>query len=58
MRTRLLATLVDALRRNVARGARDVALFEVGLVVDLDGPQGSAPTRAWGCSPPEARRDP
>ncbi|MGB7820030.1 MAG: phenylalanine--tRNA ligase subunit beta, partial [Ornithinibacter sp.] len=53
MRTRLLATLVDALRRNVARGARDVALFEVGLVVALDGPQGSAPTEDVGVRPSE-----
>ncbi|WP_198950602.1 phenylalanine--tRNA ligase subunit beta [Kineosporia sp. A_224] len=32
MRTSLLATLLDALRRNVGRGATDVALFETGLV--------------------------
>ncbi len=32
MRTSVLATLLDALRRNVSRGYRDVALFEVGLV--------------------------
>ncbi|MGL5910524.1 MAG: phenylalanine--tRNA ligase subunit beta, partial [Phycicoccus sp.] len=48
MRTRLPATLPDALRRNVARGLRDVALFEVGLVVDLDGPQRVAPTEDVG----------
>jgi phenylalanyl-tRNA synthetase beta chain len=32
MRTNLLVTLLDAARRNVSRGASDVALFEVGLV--------------------------
>ena len=51
MRTRLLATLVDALRRNVARGSRDVGLFELGLVVALDGPQAAAPTEDVGIHP-------
>ena len=51
MRTRLLATMVDALRRNVARGTRDVGLFELGLVVALDGPQGAAPTEDVGIRP-------
>lgn len=51
MRTRLLATMVDALRRNVARGTRDVGLFELGLVVALDGAQGSAPTEDVGIRP-------
>lgn len=32
LRTTLLATLVDILRRNVGRGSTDVALFEVGSV--------------------------
>ncbi len=32
MRTSVLDTLVDALRRNVSRGMKDVALFELGLV--------------------------
>ncbi len=32
LRTSLLATLVDAGRRNLSRGAKDLALFEVGLV--------------------------
>ena len=53
MRTRLLATMVDTLRRNVARGTRDVALFEVGLVVDLDGEQRPAPTEDVGIRPSE-----
>jgi phenylalanyl-tRNA synthetase beta chain len=34
MRTSLLAPLLDTLRRNVGRGATDVALFEIGLVVN------------------------
>ena len=32
MRTSVLDTLLDTLRRNVARGARDVAVYELGLV--------------------------
>ncbi|HRW18893.1 MAG TPA: phenylalanine--tRNA ligase subunit beta [Dermatophilaceae bacterium] len=32
MRTSVLDTVLDALRRNVSRGVRDVALFELGLV--------------------------
>ncbi|WP_377643050.1 phenylalanine--tRNA ligase subunit beta [Oryzobacter terrae] len=51
MRTRLLATMVDALRRNVARGTRDVGIFELGLVVDLEGEQRSAPTEDVGVLP-------
>ncbi|MFP5336681.1 MAG: phenylalanine--tRNA ligase subunit beta [Actinomycetes bacterium] len=42
LRTTLVATLVDALRRNIGRGATDVALFEVGSVVRPTGPT-SAP---------------
>ncbi|HSO65173.1 MAG TPA: phenylalanine--tRNA ligase subunit beta, partial [Ornithinibacter sp.] len=53
MRTRLLATMVDALRRNVARGTRDVGLFELGLVVALEGTQGTAPTEDVGIRPSE-----
>jgi phenylalanyl-tRNA synthetase beta chain len=37
MRTSVLATLVEAVRRNVSRGRKDVALFELGIVV-LPGP--------------------
>ncbi len=33
LRTDLLVSVLDTARRNVARGAADVALFEVGLVV-------------------------
>jgi len=32
MRTSVLSTMVEALRRNVSRGARDTAIFELGLV--------------------------
>ena len=32
MRTSILDSLVDTLRRNVSRGHRDVALYEIGLV--------------------------
>ncbi|WP_024288674.1 phenylalanine--tRNA ligase subunit beta [Cellulomonas sp. KRMCY2] len=32
MRTNLLVTLLDAARRNVARGTTDLAVFEIGLV--------------------------
>jgi phenylalanyl-tRNA synthetase beta chain len=38
MRTSILATLVEALRRNVSRGRKDVGLFELG-VVTLPGAQ-------------------
>lgn len=51
MRTRLLATMVDALRRNVARGSRDVGIFEIGLVVARDGAQQQAPTEDVGVQP-------
>ncbi len=53
MRISILSTLVDALRRNVARGAKDVALFELGLVVALEGAQRAAPTEDVGVHPPE-----
>ncbi|HET7762077.1 MAG TPA: phenylalanine--tRNA ligase subunit beta [Phycicoccus sp.] len=51
LRTSIVATMVDALRRNVARGAKDVGLFELGLVVALDGPQAPAPTEDVGLRP-------
>lgn len=43
MRTSVLASLVDVLRRNVSRGHKDVSLFEVGLVFRPGGPLGRAP---------------
>lgn len=43
MRTSVLSSLVDVLRRNVARGHRDVGLFEVGLVFRPGAELGRAP---------------
>ncbi|GAA5033243.1 phenylalanine--tRNA ligase subunit beta [Terrabacter aeriphilus] len=43
LRTTVLASLVDALRRNVSRGHKDVALFELGLVFRPGGELGRAP---------------
>jgi phenylalanyl-tRNA synthetase beta chain len=43
LRTSLLATLVDAARRNLSRGSRDLALFEIGLVYRPTGEEVSAP---------------
>ncbi|PID96551.1 MAG: phenylalanine--tRNA ligase subunit beta [Actinomycetales bacterium] len=40
IRTSLVSTLADALRRNVSRGIRDCALFELGSVA-LPDPQGA-----------------
>ena len=51
LRTSILATLVDTLRRNVSRGFKDVALFEIGLVVALEGAQRPAPTVDVGVLP-------
>ncbi|GAA1905761.1 phenylalanine--tRNA ligase subunit beta [Lapillicoccus jejuensis] len=41
MRTMVIGSLLDALRRNVSRGRRDVGLFELGLVTrpGADGPR-------------------
>lgn len=42
MRTSVLSTMVEALRRNVSRGSRDTAIFEIGLVTrPLWEPQGA-----------------
>jgi phenylalanyl-tRNA synthetase beta chain len=43
MRTSVLSSLVDVLRRNVARGHRDVALYELGMVFRPGGQLGQAP---------------
>jgi phenylalanyl-tRNA synthetase beta chain len=43
MRTSLISTLVDAVRRNVGRGATDLAVFEVGLVTRPAGAPPVAP---------------
>ncbi len=46
MRTSLLQTLLDTLRRNVSRGFTDLGVFEIGTVTRLDGRDavGAAPT--------------
>ncbi|MBB2891241.1 phenylalanine--tRNA ligase subunit beta [Flexivirga oryzae] len=55
MRISVLSTMVDALKRNVARGIKDVAIFEQGLVVALEDGQQPAPTSPVGVFPgPEA----
>ncbi|OFE17441.1 phenylalanine--tRNA ligase subunit beta [Humibacillus sp. DSM 29435] len=43
LRTTVLSSLVDVLRRNLARGHKDVALYEVGLVFRPGGPLERAP---------------
>jgi phenylalanyl-tRNA synthetase beta chain len=54
MRTSVLSTLVEPLRRNVSRGQRDVAVFEVGLVVcPVDQPK-AAPVPGTQDRPDEA----
>ncbi len=49
MRTELLQTLPDTLRRNVSRGAKDVALFEIDTVSAAT--RASAPAPAGGTVP-------
>ncbi|HHU08864.1 MAG TPA: phenylalanine--tRNA ligase subunit beta [Intrasporangiaceae bacterium] len=51
MRISVLSTMVDALVRNVARGTKDLGLFEIGLVCALDGDQQVAPTEEVGVLP-------
>lgn len=43
MRTSVLSTLVEALRRNVSRGRRDTAIFELGLVTRPTGELAASP---------------
>jgi phenylalanyl-tRNA synthetase beta chain len=45
LRTTLLPPLLATLRRNLGRGARDLALYEVGLVFRPAAGRGSAPPR-------------
>jgi phenylalanyl-tRNA synthetase beta chain len=54
LRTTVLGSLVDVLRRNVARGHKDVALYEVGLVFRPGGPLAKAPVPAVGARPDDA----
>ncbi|GAB3588774.1 phenylalanine--tRNA ligase subunit beta [Calidifontibacter terrae] len=49
LRTSVLPSVLDALHRNVSRGAKDLALFEHGLVIG--GPAGVAPTYEVGSYP-------
>lgn len=51
MRTSVLGSLVDVLRRNVSRGHKDVALFEMGLVFRPGGPLRRAPIPAVSARP-------
>lgn len=52
MRTSILDSLLDAVRRNVSRGSRDVAIYEVGLVTVGSSSSSSAPV-----PPADARPD-
>lgn len=55
MRTNLLSTLVDLVARNLGRGAKDVALFEAGLVSTSAGlPEGPGPRHLPGYHPSDA----
>ena len=54
MRTSILDTLLDVLRRNVSRGSRDVALYELGLVTVGSSATVSAPVPAAAARPDEA----
>jgi len=54
MRTSVLSTLVEALRRNVSRGQRDVAVFEMGLVTRPTDDHPSAPVPAADSRPDDA----
>ena len=51
MRISVLSTLLDSLRRNISRGFKDVALFELGLVLALESEQTTAPTEEVGVRP-------
>ena len=55
MRTNLLSTLVELVARNFGRGAKDVALFEAGLVSTSAGlPAGPGPRHLPGYHPSDA----
>ncbi len=51
MRISLLSTMTDTVRRNVSRGHKDVAIFELGLVLARDGEQVSPPSSPVGVLP-------
>ncbi|MGN8246448.1 phenylalanine--tRNA ligase subunit beta [Cellulomonas soli] len=54
MRTDLLTTLLDTARRNVSRGAGDVAVFEIGLVTVPQHGAAAAPRLPGGVRPSDA----
>jgi phenylalanyl-tRNA synthetase beta chain len=54
MRTSVLSTLVEALRRNVSRGQRDAAIFELGLVTRPVGEHKRAPVPGTRTRPDDA----
>lgn len=56
MRTEVLQTLLEVLRRNVSRGSTDLALVEIGSVTTLEGPvrPGQAPVLGTGSRPAES----
>ena len=56
MRTSVLSTLVEAVRRNLSRGRKDVALFELGMVT-LPGADATHTAPVPGVEPPSRRRD-
>lgn len=51
IRTSVLATMVDAVTRNVSRGSKDLGLFEIGSVVTGPGSGRPAPTVEVGVQP-------
>jgi len=53
MRTSVLSTMVEALRRNVSRGSRDAAVFELGLVTRPGGELKAAPVPGTETRPDE-----
>lgn len=54
LRTDLLVTLLDTVRRNVARGTGDLAVFEAGLVTLPGQGDGVAPRLPGGARPDDA----
>lgn len=55
MRTFVLSTLLETLRRNLGRGNEDVALFEIGLVTRPQPGEPSAPQLPGGVRPDEGQ---
>jgi phenylalanyl-tRNA synthetase beta chain len=54
LRTMVLSSLVDVVRRNLARGHKDVAVSEIGLVFRPGGPLAKAPIPGVGSRPDDA----